>query len=94
VIVRIMGEGQFNVADVEQDTLQKYDDEVEAAVESGDSEHVHRALSTLRQYVLDHAEPVADDFLGGSDIVIPYPDAEIEEIQQLLTGEGFIPELT
>lgn len=88
-----MGEGQFNVADVEQDALQQYDDEVEDAVEAGDSAHVHRALENLRQYVFDHAQPVADDFLGGSDIVIPYPDADIEEIKQLLTGEGFIPEL-
>lgn len=93
MIVRIMGEGQYDVADVEQDTLQKYDDEVEQAVASGDSEHVHSALTALREFVLSHAEPVADDFLGGSDIVIPYPDAEISEITELLTGEGFIPEL-
>ncbi|WP_349828298.1 PspA-associated protein PspAA [Brevibacterium litoralis] len=93
MIVRIMGEGQFDVADVEQDTLQKYDDEVETAVEGGDSEHVHSALVALREFVLTHAKPVPDDYLGASDIVVPYPDAEIAEITELLTGEGFIPEL-
>ncbi|GAA4384777.1 hypothetical protein NLM24_36020 [Nocardia zapadnayensis] len=92
MIVRIMGEGQFDVADVEQDTLQKYDAEVEEAVESGDADHVHRALETLRQYIYDHAQPVSEDFLGGSDIVIPYPDAEIDDIRRLLTGEGFLPD--
>lgn len=94
MIVRIMGEGQYDVADVEQEALQRFDDEVEAAVASGDTDRVHSSLVALRQYVLDHAEPTADDYLGGSDIVIPYPDAEISDIEQLLTGEGFIPELT
>ena len=94
MIVRIMGEGQFDVADVELETLQKYDDEVEAAVEAGDADHVHQALEALRGYIFDHAQPVADDYLGGSDIVIPYPDAEIEDIRRLLTGDGLIPDLT
>ena len=70
------------------------DDLVEAAVEAGDADHVHRALEALRGYIFDHAQPVADDYLGGSDIVIPYPDAEIEDIRRLLTGDGLIPDLT
>ncbi|MGO3072528.1 MAG: PspA-associated protein PspAA, partial [Brevibacterium linens] len=35
-----MGEGQFDVADVDQDLLQKYDNQVEDAVNAGDEEAV------------------------------------------------------
>ena len=92
MIIRIMGEGQFDVADVEQDTLQKYDAEVENAIASGDADQVHEALVALRTFIIDHAEPMPDDYLGSSDIVIPYPDAQIQDIERLLSDEGLIPD--
>lgn len=94
MIVRVMGEGQFNVADVDHDQLQKFDQEVEEAVAAGDLEHVQRALVELRAFVLDHAELVDDDYLGPSEVVIPFSDSKLDEIEDLLTGEGFIPDLT
>lgn len=93
MIVRVMGEGQYNVADVDNDELQKYDNEVEAAVAAKDATRVHDALTQLREFVIEHAEPVADDYLGPSDFVIPFTDSDIEQIEALLTGEGFIPDL-
>lgn len=92
MIVRIMGEGQFDVSDLESDTLQKFDNAVESAVESGDEAAVHAALTELRTYILDHASPTPDNYLGSSDFVVPYPDAHIADINELLTGEGFIPD--
>lgn len=93
MIVRIMGEGQFDVADVEQDTLQAYDDKVEQAVQSGDGERMSAALDDLRSYILSHGTPVADDFLGVSDIVVPFADASIDDVRQLVDGSGLIPDL-
>lgn len=94
MIIRVMGEGQFNVADVDEEQLQTYDNEVEKAVADKDLAHVQDALTRLREFVLEHATPVDEDYLGPSDIVIPYADANLEDIDELLTGEGFIPDLT
>ena len=93
MIVRIMGEGQFNVADVDSETLQTFDNQVEAAMESGDDAQVVAALEQLRTFIAEHGKPVEDDYLGPSDFVIPFADAHLDEIKELLTGEGFIPDV-
>lgn len=92
MIVRIMGEGQYDVADVDQDTLQKYDNQVETAVKNQDVEAARASLNELHDYVISHGKPVSDDYLGTSDFVIPFVDSSLEEITELLTGEGFIPD--
>jgi methylaspartate ammonia-lyase len=92
VIIRIMGEGQFDVANVDQNLLQKYDNQVEDAVNAGNEEAVRSALTALHEYVTANGSPVADDYLGSSDVVIPYVDATLADISELLTGEGFIPD--
>lgn len=94
MIVRIMGEGQFDVSDLAEDTLQEYDNEVEAAVDSGDDSAVREALTRLREFVTESAKPVNADFLGASDFIVPFADAHISEIKEMLTGEGFIPDAT
>lgn len=93
MIVRILGEGQFNVAEVEQDRLQAFDQDIEAAVEAKDEATVHSALLALREFIVEHGAPVGDDFLGKSDIVVPYPDADIADIEALLTDDGLIPDV-
>lgn len=91
MIIRIMGEGQFDVSDVETAALQKFDDRVEHAVDSGDDAAVRTALTDLHTFITTKGAPVADDFLGASDIVVPAADATLEDIQALLRGDGFIP---
>lgn len=93
MIIRIMGEGQFDIGDVAGDTLQQYDNQVETAVDSGDENAVREALEKLRSFVAQSGQPVSDDYLGPSDFVIPFADAHIAEIKKLLTGEGFIPDV-
>lgn len=93
MIVRILGEGQFNVAEVEQDRLQGFDEDIETAVEAKDEAGLHDALLALRSFIVEHGSPVGDDFLGKSDIVVPYPDADIADIEALLTDDGLIPDV-
>ncbi|WP_309132269.1 hypothetical protein [Brevibacterium sp.] len=92
MIIRIMGEGQFDVADVDNAVLQKYDNDVEIAVKEGDETAARTALGALHDFVVGHGKPVPDDFLGTSDFVVPFVDASLEDIAELLTGEGFIPD--
>jgi hypothetical protein len=91
MIIRIMGEGQFDVSDVESSALQGFDDEVERAFESGDDAAVRQALTDLHTFIIEKATPVADDYLGASDVVVPSADATLEDIRELLNGDGFIP---
>ena len=92
MIVRIMGEGQFDISDVDQEKLQSFDNQVEKAVNDKDDAGTKDALAALHDFVRANGSPVADDFLGSSDFVIPYVDATLDEIAELLTGEGFIPD--
>ncbi|GAA1864170.1 PspA-associated protein PspAA [Brevibacterium marinum] len=92
MIIRIMGEGQYDIADVNQELLQTYDNQVEDAVDAGNEDAARNALSSLHDFIISNGAPVADDFLGSSQAVVPFVDATLEEITELLTGEGFIPD--
>lgn len=91
MIIRILGEGQFEVPDGELGEVQAYDERLEAAVAANDAEGTRVALTTLRERLLKDGKPVADDYLGASDIVIPYPDAGVDEVRELLNDDGLIP---
>lgn len=91
MIVRIMGEGQLRIADEHFAELNRLDDELGEAIDSGDDERFRAALVTLLDEVRNVGEPVADDELVDSDLVLPYEDAHVDEVRVLLTDEGLIP---
>jgi hypothetical protein len=86
MILRILGEGQFEVPEDRMDELARLDDEVQAAVEAGDAEAFARALARLVTGVRTAGRELPDDHLGPSDLVIPGPDATLEEIREQLAG--------
>jgi hypothetical protein len=91
VIVRIMGEGQLEVDESQVQELNALDEALSEAVEGGDESSFRAALSALLEAVRSRGTPVADDALVDSDLVLPYEDADIDEVRQLLSGEGLIP---
>jgi hypothetical protein len=91
VIVRIMGEGQLEVDDSRMRELNSLDDALGAAIESGDDERFRRALMALLDAVRARGTPLADDVLVDSDLVLPYAEAHIDEVREMLSGEGLIP---
>ncbi|HEY9410681.1 MAG TPA: hypothetical protein VIP77_13970 [Jiangellaceae bacterium] len=91
MIVRIMGEGQLTVDDAHLDELNRLDDALAAAVESGDDDAFRSALVALLDEVRKVGTPVADDALVDSDLVLPYAEAHIDEVRELLAGDGLIP---
>lgn len=91
MIVRIMGEGQLTVDDSHLDELNRLDDALSAAVESGDDDAFRSALVALLDEVRKVGTPVADDALVDSDLVLPYAEAHIDEVRELLAGDGLIP---
>ncbi len=91
MIVRILGEGQLEVADDQLDSLNELDRAVEAAVESGDDAAFAPSLAALLDGVRRSGSPLPDDSLDDSDLILPPADATIEEVRELLAGDGLIP---
>lgn len=91
MIVRIMGEGQLEIDDSQLPELNAFDEALSAAIESGDDAEFRSALSALLAAVRSRGTPVADDVLVDSDLVLPFEDAHIDEVRELLSGEGLIP---
>ncbi|MEU4271196.1 hypothetical protein [Streptomyces sp. NPDC026092] len=91
MIVRIMGEGQWKLADSHFAELNKLDDELLAEMESGDDEGFRRTLSALLDEVRRIGEPLPDDALEPSELILPAPDATLEEVRAMLSDDGLIP---
>ncbi|MGH1562611.1 PspA-associated protein PspAA [Mumia sp. DW29H23] len=91
MIVRIMTEGQLEVADDALDQLNALDDAVESAVAAHDEEAFGDALNRLLDLVRQIGKEVPDEELVESDLVLPPPDASLAEVEDLLGADGFIP---
>jgi hypothetical protein len=93
MIVRILNEGQWDLADDQVDGLNELDAEVEAAVEAGDEDRFATGLRALLAAVRSAGQKLPDDTLHDSDLILPPADADIDEVRQLLSesDEGLIP---
>lgn len=91
MIVRIMGEGQVRLDDSHFPELNKLDDELMAELESGDEAGFRRTLGSLLEAVRAMGTPLPDDALEPSELILPAPDASIEEVRAMLTDDGLIP---
>ena len=94
MIVRLLGEGQFRVDDSLIARLNELDDEVEKAVAEGDERALWTGLQALADTVRENGVKLADDDLSPSDAVIPPEDLSLEEAQELLRDDGFIPDMS
>ncbi len=91
MIVRILGEGQLELADDQLDGLNALDAKVEAAVSADDEEAFGAALAALLDGVRRSGQPLPDDSLEDSDLILPPADATIAEVRDLLNDDGLIP---
>ena len=91
MILRILGEGQLQMSDEALLELNELDDVLINAVEKGDEGEFQRALANLVSKVREVGQPVADDYLGPSELIIPGADATLDEVRDLLSDEGLIP---
>jgi hypothetical protein len=91
MIVRIMGEGQWEVSAELRDKLNGLDAALESSIAQGDETTFRTSLDSLLSLVRDGGAAVADDRLVDSDLILPPADATIEQVQELLGDEGLIP---
>jgi hypothetical protein len=87
VIVRIMTEDQYRLANEQLPEVQRLDDDLEKAVDSGDDESFRAALGQLIAFVRAHGEAVAMDEVVPSDLMIPAPDMSLAEAKSRLHPE-------
>ncbi|MFJ4866409.1 MULTISPECIES: hypothetical protein [unclassified Streptomyces] len=91
MIVRIMGEGQVELADSHLAELNKLDDELLAEMQNGDEEGFRRTLGALLEAVRRLGEPLPDDALEPSELILPAPGATLDEVREMLRDDGLIP---
>jgi hypothetical protein len=88
-----MGDGQYRVDDSLLDRLNELDERATAAGEAGDEATLDQTLEKMFELVKSEGTPLGDDELVGSDALIPPSDLTLEETKELMTDEGFIPDL-
>lgn len=91
MILRILGEGQYDVPDAALPELQNLDATLEAAVDAGDEAQFRDALAALLAHVRRHGTALAEDDLDTSDAILPGEDARVEEVRALLLDDGIVP---
>jgi hypothetical protein len=90
MIVRILGEGQFEVDDEASVVLDQLDTELESAIERGDEPAFSAALSGLLAHVREHGQSVPPEHLGPSEVILPHEGSSMDEVRKMLADEGLI----
>jgi len=93
VIVRIMGEGQFEIDEEVAKGLNDLDEQAGQALQSGDRERLTELLERMAEAVRTNGARVPDDELSPSEAVVPPADLSLEEARLLFEDEGLIPDL-
>jgi hypothetical protein len=93
VIVRIMGEGQFEIDEEVAKGLNELDQQAEQALEAGDADRFGELLQRMATAVRSNGTRLADEELSASDAIVPPEDLSLEEARQLFDGGGLIPDL-
>jgi len=91
VIIRILGEGQYDVEDGALDRLNELDAALEAAVDAGDEAAFAVALTELLAGVRTVGAAHPADTLDESDLILPPSDATIDQVREMLNDDGLIP---
>jgi len=91
MIIRILGEGQYDVAEESMDELNELDSVVEAAVRAGNEPAFADALVALLAGVRRLGTVHDVDSLDSSDLILPMQDASLAEVQEMLADDGLIP---
>ena len=92
MIVRISTEGQYRLPDGDADRLNELDNEAVAAVEADDEDRFHEVFEQMLDLVRQKGDPLDEDELAESEVILPPPDTSFGEAAAEFTGEGLIPD--
>jgi hypothetical protein len=92
MIVRISGEGQYELDDAHHAKLDELDDAAVAAVDRDDEDGFHTSFEELLKLVRTEGTAIGDDDLRPSDVILPPADLSFVEAGEDFTGEGLVPD--
>ena len=87
MIIRILGEGQYELPEDVLPMLDELDDELNSTIEADDEAAFEKALGRLLAKVKEAGKPVAIDTLVPSDLTVPPEGSTLDDVRQLLTSE-------
>jgi hypothetical protein len=93
MIIRLMGEGQYQVDDGLREQLNELDDRAQAALDAEDEPALDGVLDEMWQAVRGRGERLPDEDLSASHLIIPPSDLTLEETRRLFSDDGLIPDL-
>ncbi len=91
MIVRILGDNQYQLAESHLEQLNVLDGELEAALAGDDDEAFRTVLGRMAGLVRTEGTPEPDEFLGASDVTLPDADATREDVVAMLAEDGLVP---
>ena len=92
MIVRISGEGQFELPDEDLARLNELDNRAVSAVESGDETGFGELWSQMLELVEADGSRLGDEELVESQVILPPRDISFEEAKGEFTGDGLVPD--
>ena len=92
MIVRIATEGQYRLDDDLKGRVNELDNAAVAAVEAENEDGFHENFEELLNLVRTGGDPIDDDELIESDVIIPPPDLTFQEAKSEFVGEGLLPD--
>lgn len=90
MIVRILGEGQYQMGDDVTASLTELDKKLDTAVDNGDEPAFGAALEAAVRLVHESGTPVPAESFETADFILPFSDATLDEVRELL-ADGKIP---
>jgi hypothetical protein len=91
MIMRILGEGQYEVVEEHMNLLNELDAALQSAADAGDEAAFTTALSALLDAVRSLGTPLPDEQITPSDLVLPDADTSLTQVREMLADEGLIP---
>ena len=91
MIVRILGEGQFNLPGSVIDDLNDIDNRMVEAVAGEDGAEFQSLLDEMFRLVRDRGESLPIVELVESDLILPETDLTLDEAKHIFIGDGLLP---
>ncbi|MGH9172207.1 MAG: PspA-associated protein PspAA [Acidimicrobiales bacterium] len=87
MIVRILGEAQYDVGEADAKALEQLDHSLAAAIESGDEAGYEATLEQMHEMVRSTGTQVSAETIVPSDLTLPHPGSSLSEVRDLLASE-------
>ena len=90
MIIRIMGEGQFEVPGSLFDELNIIDNRIVDLVGQGNEADYRTELSRLINVIKSNGKQLDDASIVESNIIVPPEDLSLQEAKEIFTGSGLL----